>query len=70
MKDRVQPEFVRVRDLVARYPFSKSHVFALLRDGKLTGRKLGGVLFIDTRSVEKYVSSAQPWHPRKRETEE
>lgn len=58
--DRPVP-YYRVRELCP--PFSKPFVFTLLREGKLRGVKLGGVLLIERQSLEELLKSAEPWRP-------
>lgn len=49
----------RVRQLAPL--FTKPFVFALLRDGKIDAKKVGGVLLIDVASVERLIASAESW---------
>ena len=54
-------QFYRVREICELTGLSKSKVFQALREGKLEGRKLEGVLLIKAESVERYLRSAIPW---------
>ena len=57
-------KFYRVREICRLTGLSKPKVFQALHEGKLEGRKLGGVLLITAESVRSYLDSAQPWKPQ------
>ena len=44
-------------------PFGRSDFWRLVADGKLTGRKIDGKLFITRGSLDELAASAVPWKP-------
>ncbi len=55
--------FFRVREVMELAGLSKGKIFQALKEGKLDGWKLDGVLIISVESVERYLASATPWKP-------
>ena len=53
----------RVRELREAFGFTKPWVFAALRDGRIRGKKVGGVLLIDLDSVRALIDGAPDWTP-------
>ncbi len=58
-----EPRYLRVRDIVEARRVSKPKVFQLLREGRIEGIKVDGILFIDADSVERWFRSGRPWEP-------
>ena len=54
---------MRVRQVCETYGLTKPFVFALLKDGRLSRVKIGGVLLIPTRSIESLIADAPSWLP-------
>ena len=63
--DNVEKCYYRVRDVMRLIGLSKPKVFQALKDRKLDGLKLDGVLLITTESVERYLHTATPWKPKR-----
>ncbi len=60
---RPAKRFFRVREVMELYGLSKGKVFQALKEGKLDGRKLDGVVLITVESMDRYLASATPWKP-------
>lgn len=60
----IQKRFYRVREICEMTGLSKPKVFQALKEGKLEGFKLEGVLLITAESFESYLSQAIPWQSR------
>jgi excisionase family DNA binding protein len=63
MRQDQQPprRFYRVREIMAVTGVSKGKVYQALRDGRLQGLKLDGVLLIPAESFEAWIAEAVPW---------
>ena len=66
MSQKQQPprRFYRVREIMALTGVSKGKVYQALRDGRLKGLKLDGVLLIPAESFETWIAEALPWETR------
>jgi excisionase family DNA binding protein len=58
---RVPKRFYRVREICQMTGLSKGKVFQALKEGRLQGLKLEGVLLIPVDSFEGYLAEALPW---------
>jgi len=59
-----KPEWCRVRYATEVYGFSKPGVFALLKAGKIRGKKIDGILLLEVASIEALIAEAPDWRPR------
>ena len=58
----------RVRELREMFGLSKPWTFAALRDGKILGKKIDGILLIDLDSVRELIDGAPDWSSEPRVT--
>ena len=58
--DTIEKRYYRVREVMKLIGLSKPKVFQALKEHKLDGFKLDGVLLITVESVERYLRTATP----------
>lgn len=62
--DTLEKRYFRVREVMKLIGLTKPKVFQALKEHKLDGFKLDGVLLITVGSVERYLRTATPWKPK------
>lgn len=59
-KDDPEVEFMSVRDAADILGVSSPRIYAMLRDGVLSGKKIGGTQLVSTESVKERFNSPRP----------
>jgi hypothetical protein len=57
-------QWVRVKQLCLPIgPFTKGHVYRLLREGRLRARHVDGIVLVCLRSVRQLIDEGEEWTP-------